>query len=92
MDDDTLRRRIRHKLQAGLLPRHLPPPDPIGTGPGASPLPGTRVEPGTGAPCAACEEVIAPADVLEEVAYPSGPRLQLHAHCYQIWDDERQAG
>ena len=84
MEEAAIRAKIRRQLQANSLPQHLPPTD-------TSPAPAMRTGEGTGEPCSACEEPIAPEEPLEECEYPSGQVLRFHGLCYKYWNEERQA-
>ena len=84
MEETAIRAKIRTQLQAHVLPRHLPPAD-------TSAVPAIRIGKGTGEPCAACEEPIAPEEPLEECVYPSGQVLRFHGLCYKYWNEEREA-
>jgi hypothetical protein len=81
MDEATIRRKIQEKLARGALPIHAEP------APEAS-LYSNKGE-GTGDPCHACDEPIAPHE--ERVIYGADPNqvLQLHARCEQLWTEAR---
>jgi hypothetical protein len=91
MDEEAIRDKIRQQLQAGVLPQHLPPAEPTEADQRTSPVPAIRTGRGTGEPCSACEEPIAPGAPLEECAYPSGQVLRFHGLCYKYWNEEREA-
>jgi hypothetical protein len=76
MDDATIRRIIREKLRADLLPRK--PPQKMWGGRGH------------GRGCDACDRPIGDAEVEFEVEI-RGRRLYFHGHCHELWTEERQA-
>jgi hypothetical protein len=84
MEEAAIRAKIRQQLGANILPTHLPPTE-------TSPAPAVRTGRGTGEPCSACEEPIAPEAPLEECEYPSGQVLRFHGLCYKYWNEEREA-
>ena len=91
MEEEAIRAKIRHQIRAHVLPTHLPPAEPTEAGQHTSPVPAIRIGQGTGEPCAACEEPIAPGEPLEACAYPSGQVLHFHGLCYKYWNEEREA-
>jgi hypothetical protein len=91
MEEAAIRAKIRHQIRANVLPTHFPPAAPPEAGQPTSPVPAIRTGQGTGEPCAACEEPIAPGEPLEECAYPSGQVLRFHGLCYKYWNEEREA-
>jgi len=80
MTDEEIRLRIRARLQAGTLPRDLPP-----FGRGATPT--MVIKPGRGQRCAACDGD----DADFSYGYP-GRDLPLHRRCDELWNEERQLG
>ena len=76
MDDATIRRIIREKLRAALLPRK--PPQKMWGGRG------------NGRTCAACDHPITGGDVEFEVE-DYGTLLYFHGHCHDLWSEEREA-
>jgi hypothetical protein len=76
MDDATIRRIIREKLRAAVLPRK--PPHKMWGGRGH------------GRPCIACDLPIGDADVEFEVEI-LGIRLYFHGRCHELWTEEREA-
>jgi hypothetical protein len=76
MDDTTIRRIIREKLRAKLLPGKPPRNMWGGLGHGHS--------------CAACGQPIGEADVELEIEEFGAP-FCLHAHCHDVWREERGA-
>ena len=68
-----------------MLPTHLPPVAPSEADQPTPPVPAIRIGQGSGEPCAACEEPIAPGEPLEECVYPSGQVLRFHGLCYKYW-------
>jgi len=88
MDKNTVTQRIRERLDAGSLPRAIPP---LTTKPGPSTSPTAHVNVDTAigvARCAACDEPGA------QVAYrfPDGRILRFHGRCHRIWEEECQRG
>jgi hypothetical protein len=81
MDEATIRQKIQEKLQRGTLPIDAEP------APEAS-LYSNEGE-GTGEPCSACDEPIAPHE--ERVIYGADPHqvIQLHARREQLWTEAR---
>jgi hypothetical protein len=79
MDQETLRRLIRRKLQDGRLPR-----DGI-----------RRVwsSPSDGETCDACDTVLAQDQLLMEgITLDLGRRpVRMHVRCFQVWEHERRA-
>jgi hypothetical protein len=75
MDDMTIRRVIREKLRAELLPRKPP-----------QKMRGGR---GRGHACAACDEAIADGEVEFEVE-SRGTLFYFHGHCHDLWSEERE--
>ena len=80
MEHDDLRFRIREKLLLGDLPNIFPP---------AGAAARMWIGPGSGLACAACGEIISPAQLESEFDLPSGLTVRFHAHCQRIWDEER---
>ncbi len=88
MDKNTVTQRIRERLDAGSLPRAIPP---LTVKPGASTSPTAHVSVDTSigvVRCAACDEPGA------QVAYrfPDGRILRFHGQCHRIWEEECQRG
>ena len=81
MEETTIRRKIQEKLARGALPIHADP------APEASVY--SHEGQGTGEPCSACDEPIAPHE--ERVIYGADPNqvLQWHARCEQLWHEAR---
>jgi hypothetical protein len=79
LNDETLRLRIRSKLQNRLLPR-----DGIRA---------AWSSPSAGETCDACDTVLDKDQLLMEGASLERGRrpLQMHVRCFQIWDRERRA-
>jgi len=81
VDKDTVTLRVRERLDAGTLPRAIPP---LTTEPGrpTSPVGTIKADTGIGVVrCAACDELGA------QVAYrfPDGRILRFHGRCHGIW-------
>jgi hypothetical protein len=76
MDQDRLRLLIRRKIQDGRLPLSV------------SKVQGS---PSAGEKCDACEATLSLEQLLLEVTTSDGRYVQLHVHCHQVWDEERQA-
>ena len=86
MDKTAVTQRIRERLNAGTLPRAVPP---ITGEPGwpTSPTGPIKADTAIGVVrCAACDELGA------QVAYrfPDGRILRFHGRCHRIWEDECQ--
>jgi hypothetical protein len=81
MEEATIRQKIQEKLQHGALPIHAQ------VAPEASLY--SNVGEGTGEPCSACDDPIAPHE--ERVIYAADPNrvIQLHARCEQLWNEAR---
>lgn len=81
MDETTIRQKIQEKLQRGALPIHAQ------VAPEASIY--SNVGEGTGEPCSACDDPIAPHE--ERVIYAADPNqvIQLHERCEQLWNEAR---
>jgi hypothetical protein len=81
MDEATIRQKIQEKLQRGALPIHAQ------VAPEASIY--SNVGEGTGEPCSACDDPIAPHE--ERVIYAADPNqvIQLHERCEQLWNEAR---
>jgi hypothetical protein len=81
MEEATIRQKIEEKLRRGALPLHAQ------AAPEASVY--SNVGEGTGAPCSACDEPIAPHE--ERVIYGADATqiMQLHARCEQLWHEAR---
>jgi hypothetical protein len=75
MDDATIRRIIREKLHADILPRK--PPNKMWGGRGR------------GGRCAACDEPISAGDVEFEIE-SRGALLYFHGRCHDLWSEERE--
>jgi hypothetical protein len=75
MDDATIRRIIREKLRADLLPRK--PPHKMWGGRGH------------GRTCAACDQPIGAGEVEFEIEN-LGSLLYFHARCHDLWSEERE--
>ena len=88
MDKKTVTLRIRERLDAGTLPRAIPP---LTTEPGWPKPPTGHINADTAigvARCVACDELDA------QVAYrfPDGRVLRFHGRCHRIWEEECQRG
>jgi hypothetical protein len=81
MEEATIRQKIGEKPRRGALPIHAQ------AAPEASVY--SNMGAGTGEPCSACNEAIAPDE--ERVIYGADPNqvLQLHARCEQLWHEAR---
>jgi hypothetical protein len=84
MDKNTVTSKIRERLDAGTLPRAVPP---ITTEPGRPLKPTGHITADTGigvVRCAACDDLGA------QVAYrfPDGRILRFHGRCHRIWEAE----
>jgi hypothetical protein len=90
MEEAAIRAKIRQHIQTGMLPKDLPPAEPTEASQPTA-VPAIRTSKGTGEPCSACEEPIAPEEPLEECEYPSGQVLRFHGLCYRYWNEEREA-
>jgi len=79
LDQESLRRLIRHKIQNGRLPH-----DGIRK---------VWSSPSDGETCHACDATLVKDQMLMEgVTMDLGRRpLQLHVRCFQVWDHERRA-
>jgi CheY-like chemotaxis protein/AraC-like DNA-binding protein len=80
------RARVRERLRAGRLPRHLPPQLGIARGRFAS---RRRSGVSEGTRCAGCDEAIKQGDLMCDYTYPSGDVIAFHDECDRIWDEER---
>ncbi len=82
MDEEAIRKKVRDRLKAEQLPRHLPTATPLKPG---QPVADTIV---VGSMlkerCAACDG----AGTQIMYKYPSGP-IAFHMRCNQIWEEER---
>ena len=76
MDDATIRRMIREKVRADLLPRK--PPHKMWGGHG------------DGRTCAACDRPITGGQVEFEIE-TLGVAFYFHGHCHDLWCEEREA-
>jgi hypothetical protein len=81
MDEATIRQKIEEKLQHGALPIHAQ------SAPEASLY--SNVGEGTGEPCSACDEPIAPHEERVIYAADANQVMQLHARCEQLWNEAR---
>jgi hypothetical protein len=81
MDEATIRQKIQEKLAHGALPIDAQ------AAPEASLY--SNVGQGTGEPCSACDEPIAPHE--ERVIYGAEPNqvMQLHERCERLWHEAR---
>jgi hypothetical protein len=76
--DDNIRRLIRQRLQSGRLPRDRTIE--------------LWLRPGSGQTCDGCGLAITSADPMSPVVCTNHWRLfRLHAGCFTVWDQERQA-
>jgi hypothetical protein len=88
MDSDTVRRKIRERLDAGMLPRAVPPL--LKAGPPQVSAPPTQIKADTAiglARCAGCDE----AGAQVAVRVPDGSVLRFHGRCHRIWEEECQS-
>lgn len=77
MDEPSLRRIIRQKLQDGRLPHDR--------------IPRVWSSPGDGEECDACGMVLAREQLLMEgTSLAGGMPIQFHVRCFSIWDQERR--
>ena len=79
MNDEALHILIAHKLQDDRLPRNS--------------VPRVLGGPGKGETCDACGDTITKEQLgIEGIALPAGGGrpMQLHAHCFQVWETERR--
>ena len=88
MDKTTVTQRIHERLDAGILPRAIPP---ITREPGWPTSPTGHINADTSigvVRCAACDDLGA------QVAYrfPDGRILRFHGRCHRIWEEECQRG
>jgi hypothetical protein len=88
MDKNTVTQKIRERLDAGALPRVIPP---LTRGPGqpASPTGHINADTAIGVvKCAACDDPGA------QVAcrFPDGRILRFHGRCHRIWEEECRRG
>jgi len=86
VDKNTVTQRIRERLDAGTLPRVIPP---LTTKPGEPTSSAGHIKADTGigmVRCAACDDRGA------QVAYrfPDGRILRFHGRCHRIWEAESQ--
>jgi hypothetical protein len=86
MDKSDVTQRIRQRMEAGVLPRVIPP---LTTEPGwpASPTGHIKADTAIGVvKCAACDSPGA------QVAYrfPDGRIVRFHGRCHRIWEEECQ--
>ena len=81
MDEATIRQKIQEKLQHGALPIHAQ------SAPEASLY--SHEGQGTGEPCSACDEPIAPHEERVIYAADANQIIQLHARCEQLWHEVR---
>lgn len=88
MDKNDVTQRIRQRMEAGVLPRVLPP---LTSEPGwpSSPTGHIKADTAIGVvKCAACDSPGA------QVAYrfPDGRIMRFHGRCHRIWEEECQRG
>ena len=81
MDEAAIRQKIQEKLQRGALPIYAQ------AAPEASLH--SHAGEGTGEPCSACDEPIAPHEECVIYVADSHQILQLHARCEQLWTEAR---
>ena len=86
MDKKSVTQRIRERLDAGTLPRVVPP---LTTEPGSPTSPTGHINVDTAIAvvrCVACDEPGA------QVTYrfPDGRILRFHGRCHRIWEEECQ--
>jgi hypothetical protein len=84
MSDRT--QRIRAKLEAGALPRDLPPQ----VLPRDTILPRIRMGVSSGAVCSGCDEPIGPGETMCDYSYPDGLVLRFHGECEGLWEKHRR--
>jgi hypothetical protein len=77
MDSETIRFLIRYKLQRGRLP--YDGPSKI-----CEPRP-------VGDVCAACGALVESGHLLQPATRDGALPLQLHARCFELWNEERHA-
>ncbi len=77
MEDITLRPLIVAKIRDSRLPGTTPPHVWGG--------------PGHGAACSACEDTISKRQREIEAVLVGGTTFMFHVHCFQLWDEEREA-
>jgi hypothetical protein len=75
--EKTLRRRVRQRIDDGLLPGREPESLDAGYG--------------TGSLCAACDQPITSDQVEYEVRGGEGGRLRFHLGCHSVWTSECHA-
>ncbi|HEY1889463.1 MAG TPA: hypothetical protein VGG63_03610 [Steroidobacteraceae bacterium] len=82
-DDSVLRARAREAMKSGNLPHHRP--QSVWGGPGS------------GEPCAVCDEAVDKEDVELELQFSSDGEAgtlhyHVHARCFAAWEIERRIG
>ncbi len=78
--------RIREKLDAGTLPRDLPP----SALPRDAILPKIRMGVSTGAICSGCDGPIGAGEPMCDYSYPDGRVLRFHGECEGLWEKHRR--
>jgi hypothetical protein len=87
MDKDTIRQKIRARLDAGTLPRTAPPLTKAGTAPATEPTGAIVADSAIGlARCSGCDE----AGAGVTYRYPDGTIVRFHGRCHRIWEEECQ--
>jgi len=80
MDRDTIRQKIRARLDAGTLPRAVPPLTKAGTAPPTTPSASIQADSAIGlARCAGCDD----AGAGVTYRYPDGSIVRFHGRCHR---------
>jgi hypothetical protein len=88
MDKNSLTQRIRERLDAGILPRAIPP---LTREAGQHTAPTGHINADTAigvVKCAACDDPGAQV----ALRFPDGRILRFHGRCHRIWEEECQRG
>ena len=87
MAKDTIRQMIRARLDAGTLPRAVPPLTKAGTAPPTTPSASIQADSAIGlARCSGCDDPGAGVTY----RYPDGSIVRFHGRCHRIWEEECQ--
>jgi hypothetical protein len=87
MDKDAIRQQIRARLEAGTLPRAVPPLTKAGTAPPTTPSASIEADSAIGlARCAGCDD----AGAGVTYRYTDGTIVRFHGRCHRIWEEECQ--
>jgi hypothetical protein len=87
MDKDAIRQQIRARLEAGTLPRAVPPLTKAGHAPSTTPSASIGADSAIGlARCAGCDA----AGAGVTYRFPDGTIVRFHGRCHRIWEEECQ--